>query len=172
MSLRNLCLFGSCFNTPSLVPGAVSHTSPASLCSGPSLYCPPRAASTDDQRKILKEYIDAVVTKKDILGGFCNHVTDDPPYIQHDPDMQPYGKRPTMEFLLNIPAYTDMNLTVLRFGIDDNLGWVHIVGCESPEPGSCVQAADIYRFEGTCIMEHWAVIQREKTNKVNELSMW
>ncbi|KAK8017705.1 hypothetical protein PG993_014031 [Apiospora rasikravindrae] len=77
-----------------------------------------------------------------------------------------------MEFLFNIPAYKDMNLTVLRSGVDDGLGWVHIVGCDGAKPGSCVQAADIYRFEGTCIMEHWAVIQREKTDKVNELSMW
>lgn len=151
---------------------AVASTVPHSYCQGPSSYCPPRAATTDDQREIFMQYIDAVVTKKDLVAGFCNHVTDDPPYIQHDPDIAPYGKAATMEFLFNIPAYKDMNLTVLRSGVDNGLAWVHIVGCDGPQPGSCVQAADIYRFEGTCIMEHWAVIQREKTDKVNELSMW
>ncbi|KAI0123373.1 hypothetical protein BJ170DRAFT_599340 [Xylariales sp. AK1849] len=172
MSLRNLCLFGSCFRTPWGADGTVSSACPQSFCQGPATYCPPRAATADNQRKILGEYINAVVTTKDILGGFCNHVTDDPPYIQHDPDIAPYGRAATMDFLLNIPAYADMNLTVLRSGVDDGLGWAHIVGCESAKPGSCVQAVDVYRFEGTCIMEHWAVIQREKTNKVNELSMW
>ncbi|KAI0199509.1 hypothetical protein F4808DRAFT_461829 [Astrocystis sublimbata] len=165
MGLRDLCLFGTCLRAQLLATDTIPITSPQTICTEPSLYCPPRPATTDEQRVLMGKYIDAVVTRKDIKDGFCNHVTADPPYIQHDPDIQPYGKEATMEFLLGIPAYADMNLTVLRSGFDNGLGWAHIVGCEGPKPGDCVQAVDIYRFDGTCIMEHWAVIQREKTDR-------
>ena len=60
--------------------------------------------------------------------------------------------------------------TVLRQSFDNNIGFAHV---RVDEPGEePIALADIYRMEGTCIVEHWDVTQARPANATNPIAMF
>ena len=60
--------------------------------------------------------------------------------------------------------------TVLRQSFDNNIGFIHV---RVDEPGEePIALADIYRMDGTCIVEHWDVTQARPANATNPIAMF
>ena len=59
---------------------------------------------------------------------------------------------------------------VLRQNFDNNIGFAHVrVNQEGEAP---LALADIYRMEGTCIVEHWDVTQYLPANATNPIALF
>lgn len=59
---------------------------------------------------------------------------------------------------------------VLRHSFDNNIGFIHVRVNEAGEEP--IALADIYRMEGTCLVEHWDVTQARPANATNPIAMF
>lgn len=87
---------------------------------------------------------------------------------EHDPfDAQ--GRAANAAKLSHIIPYVPS--TVLRHSFDNDIGFIHVrvdeVGAAEP-----IALADIYRMDGTCIVEHWDVTQTRPANATNPIAMF
>ncbi|RSL50976.1 hypothetical protein CEP51_015269 [Fusarium floridanum] len=148
-----------------LASTANAGTNPLSALSAP--YCPPRPASPQQQRIILDEFIQKLFIQRNATKALNDHVSVD--YIQHNP-FALSGRQNSIDGLSWISPET-VNFTVVHSGIDKSLAWVFsrvdIAGQDQP-----TAAADFLRFSGSCIEEHWDVLQERPENRTNPLDMW
>ncbi|KAG2027040.1 hypothetical protein GB937_000776 [Aspergillus fischeri] len=122
-------------------------------------YCPGHDADEEFQREIFNRFIQTLYEDKNVPEAFNTYV--DPDLIEHDPFEQ---RRDEVVARLSqiIPAST---FTVVHSTFDGDIGFVHLrVGDEDAQP---VALADIYRMDGTCIVEHWDVLQNLPENSTN-----
>jgi predicted SnoaL-like aldol condensation-catalyzing enzyme len=127
-------------------------------------YCPPRHANAEYQKDIFFDFINVLYTEKNATKAFDTYVAVD--LIEHDPfDAQ--GRAANAAKLSGIIPYA--NFEVLRQNFDSNIGLIHVRVNENPEP---IALADIYRMNGTCIVEHWDVTQARPANATNPIAMF
>ena len=62
------------------------------------------------------------------------------------------------------------DFTVLRSSFDNDVGFVHLKIV--PATGEPIAVADIYRMQGSCIVEHWDVEQARPDNATNPIAMF
>ncbi|MCJ1468036.1 hypothetical protein MMC07_006662 [Pseudocyphellaria aurata] len=124
-------------------------------------YCPPRPATPAQQRAIFNTFVTKLYTDKNATGAFLDHVAVD--LIEHDPfDAQ--GRDANAAKLEGIIPFA--SFAVQRHTFDDNIGFIHLRVEENPGP---VALADIYRLNGTCIVEHWDIAQVYPANATNKV---
>ncbi|KAJ4327634.1 hypothetical protein N0V84_001883 [Fusarium piperis] len=129
--------------------------------------CPSRPATPSQQRAILKQFVQAFYVERNATKALGNHVADD--YIQHNPNVLS-GRQNAIDALGPFLGAAAVNITVLRQAFDDNLAFIHYrVDAPGGEPSATV---DIYRLDGTCIVEHWDVMQTRDPNSVNPLALF
>ncbi len=128
-------------------------------------YCPPRFAPEPIQREIFEGFINALYLQKDVFGAFDTYIAKD--LIEHDPfDAQ--GRDANAGKLSNIIPFVPS--TVLRHSFSNDIGLIHVrVDEEGHLP---IALADIYRMNGTCIVEHWDVTQETPRNATNPIAMF
>ncbi|KAH6999313.1 hypothetical protein EDB80DRAFT_584018 [Ilyonectria destructans] len=130
--------------------------------------CPPRPATPQQQRAILGQFSQAFYYERNATKALLDYVSKE--YIQHNPGALS-GRQKTLDVLEPVLSSDAIEFTVLRLAFDNNLAFVHyrmdIVG--GGEPSAIV---DVYRFNGTCIMEHWDVIQERDSNSLNPLALF
>ncbi len=127
-------------------------------------YCPPRHANAKHQKDIFFEFINVLYSEKNATKAFDTYVAVD--LIEHDPfDAQ--GRDANAAKLSGIIPFA--NFEVLRQNFDSNIGLIHVRVNEDPEP---IALADIYRMNGTCIVEHWDVTQARPANATNPIAMF
>ncbi|KAH6638487.1 hypothetical protein C7974DRAFT_391694 [Boeremia exigua] len=130
-------------------------------------YCPPRAASLQQKRAILQQYIQKLYIDRDPIRAVNDHIALD--LIQHNPNALS-GRENTLQSLAFISPDT-VNFTITHLGVDGDIGFVHsrfdLVGADQPSA-----VADFFRFNGTCIQEHWDAIQERTENRRNPLDLW
>jgi len=127
-------------------------------------YCPPSPATESQQRALFSAFVSALYTAKNATLAFETYVAAD--LTEHDPfDAQ--GRAPNEAKLNGILPYASFD--VLRYNLDNNLGLIHVRVNEVPEP---IALADIYRMDGTCIVEHWDVTQARPANATNPIAMF
>lgn len=133
----------------------------------PSTGCVSRDVSSRQRREIFNGYVNTFFVEKDVPKAFQLYVSST--YIQHNPFVAS-GPAPSLAFLG--PIWPSQNITVLRTALDGQFGWIHyrIVGF----PGTVRPTAimDIVRFEGSCVVEHWDVIQELPANATNPLALF
>ncbi len=127
-------------------------------------YCPGRHASERTQRAIFNAFLEALYTEKNVSKAFLTYVAED--LVEHDPTDQ-QGRAPNIAKLEQIVPFAPF--TVLRSSFDNNVGFVHLRVEDQPEP---LAVADIYRMNGTCIVEHWDVTQARPANTTNPIAMF
>ncbi|MCJ1390920.1 hypothetical protein MMC18_003781 [Xylographa bjoerkii] len=129
-----------------------------------SSYCPPRPADQFSQRSIFTDFVNTLYGEKNVTKAFETFITVD--LIEHDPfDAQ--GRAANEAKLSGIIPYASFQ--VLRSNFDADIGFIHVRVNEAPEP---IALADIYRMDGTCIVEHWDVTQARPANATNPIAMF
>ncbi|KAH8650774.1 hypothetical protein BGZ61DRAFT_375473 [Ilyonectria robusta] len=130
-------------------------------------YCPPCHVTPSQQRAIFVEFIQKLYIDRNATRALLDHVPED--YIQHNP-FSLSGRDNSIKSLSFVSPDT-VNFTISRVGLDDNLAFLHArldtVGAERPST-----VVDLFRFNGSCIQEHWDVIQEVPENATNPLHMW
>ncbi|CAF9915479.1 hypothetical protein IMSHALPRED_002618 [Imshaugia aleurites] len=128
-------------------------------------YCPGHPAPESVQRGIFDGFINQLYVEKDVIGAFNTYIALN--LTEHDPfDLQ--GRIPNEEKLANIIPFVPS--VVLRSSFDNNIGFIHVrVNTPGEEP---IALADIYRMDGTCLVEHWDVTQARPANATNPIAMF
>ncbi|MCJ1317719.1 hypothetical protein MMC15_003045 [Xylographa vitiligo] len=127
-------------------------------------YCPSKPANEFHQRSIFTEFVNTLYGEKNVTKAFETYIAVD--LIEHDPfDAQ--GRAANEAKLSAIIPYASFE--VLRHSFDADVGFIHVKVDELPEP---IALADIYRMEGTCIVEHWDVTQARPANATNPIAMF
>ncbi len=121
----------------------------------------PRGAVHQLSLFVQKLYID-----KNVSSAFNEHALES--YIQHNP-LLTSGRANSIDFLsANFPSW---NITVKHQGFQNNIGWVHwkLEGFGTARYNAI---ADVFRYEGGCIAEHWDSIQAAPPeNRTNPLEL-
>ncbi|CAD6588440.1 MAG: hypothetical protein ASARMPREDX12_003330 [Alectoria sarmentosa] len=144
---------------PSLYPRAYPEVS------SNASYCPGHAAPEYIQRQIFDGFINQLYVEKDVIGAFNKYIAFN--LTEHDPfDAQ--GRIPNEEKLSHIIPFVPS--IVLRHSFDNNIGFIHVRVNEAGEEP--IALADIYRMEGTCLVEHWDVTQARPANATNPIAMF
>ncbi|KAI4130699.1 MAG: hypothetical protein LQ338_001600 [Usnochroma carphineum] len=128
-------------------PRTSSNAHPSHQLSPP--YCPPRPASSAQQHAIFTAFVKTLYTDKNVTDAFENYIAVD--LIEHDP-FDEQGRAANEAKLSHIIPFVPS--TVLRQGFDNGTGFIHLRVDEDTEPQP-IALADIYRMNGTCIVEHW-----------------
>ncbi|KAJ7801746.1 hypothetical protein B0H14DRAFT_3136163 [Mycena olivaceomarginata] len=124
----------------------------------------PGAVSPQQQRVIFEKFADLVyhnATAASIAEAY-KHVRADE--VQHNPDNLD-GAAASFAVFNAVYANRTNVIQVLHQAFEAPIGWVHFrIDGASPEPAAIV---DMYRFNGSCIVEHWDVIQERPVNATN-----
>ena len=117
------------------------------------------------QDDIFNDFVQRFYIDKNVSEALHTYATSD--YIQHNPFVG-QGAQATIDYLG--PILPSVNLTLLHVGKDGDSGFAHyrLDGFGS-QPTALV---DVYRFNGSCIVEHWDVIEALPANATNPLALF
>lgn len=154
------------FVSASLAFSTSSQNSLDSLCSTcmKQPYCPGREVDESVQKELFMHFLETLYGEKNVRKAFETYVS--PNIIEHDPEDKQNRAAIVARLSKIIPP---AKYTLLSKNFDNNIGLVHVKVDEDPEP---VALADIYRMDGTCIVEHWDVIQKRPANTTNPIAMF
>lgn len=144
----------------------VTAASPENRKSG-APYCPPRSVTHLQQRAIFGEFVQNLYVERNGTRALLDHMPEN--YIQPNPFVLS-GRENGIEGLSFLSPST-VNFTIARLGMDGNIAFLH-AGLQRVNVSQPTAAMDLFRFEGSCIMEHWDVLQEVPENAINPLSMW
>jgi predicted SnoaL-like aldol condensation-catalyzing enzyme len=131
--------------------------------------CPARQVSPAEQLTIFKDFVRLFYVTKDIPTAFQSHVAES--YIQHNPNFKS-GRQVAQDGLSKfLPS---LNITVAKISLSDNTGWVLAKQVAKGQEGTGQYTAvvDMYRMDGSCVVEHWDVVQARPTTASNPLVMF
>ncbi|KAJ7301949.1 hypothetical protein DFH08DRAFT_759847 [Mycena albidolilacea] len=117
--------------------------------------CTVRPASASQQEQIFNTFVEEFYVKSDLFDAFTHVVSD---YIQHNPNILD-GNAATFDVLS--ARLSTSTPQILHLAFSAPYGWVH------HKDGNSTAIVDVYRFNGTCIQEHWDVIQTVPANSTN-----
>ena len=127
-------------------------------------YCPTIAVSVHVQELLYAAYVDAFYYEKNLTYAFSAFIS--PSLIQHNPFI---GQGSAAALAATAPL-AEAELTVLHVAFQANIGWIHY---KVEAPGRPPTAAvDLLRYEGSCAVEHWDVIEALPANATNPLALF
>ncbi|KAF5021031.1 hypothetical protein F66182_6962 [Fusarium sp. NRRL 66182] len=140
---------------------------PVVLSCSSRFYCPPQPATEEEQEAIFREWYQTFFMDRDIPAAYHRFVAEN--YIQHGP----YGSNGREANMLFVLDYLDnvANFTPITMAFGGGHGWIHqkMVLKDRPRPISVMQHV---RYEGTCLMEHWEVLQELPEDAPNPIAMF
>ncbi|KAL9122005.1 MAG: hypothetical protein Q9187_001442 [Circinaria calcarea] len=128
----------------------------------PGPYCPPQAATPKIQQAIFNDFVQKLFVEKNAVDAVTNYVADD--LIQHNPSLAD-GAPAFLAGLVGSPSYNTSTLAIYHQLFMAGVGNVH-TRVTSPTTTE-LAVSDYYRMDGTCIVEHWDVIQALPVNSSN-----
>jgi predicted SnoaL-like aldol condensation-catalyzing enzyme len=130
--------------------------------------CPARPASPEFQRAALYEFVNEFFFEENgIVSAFENFISPD--YIQHNPAILS-GRNNTLTLLESGSFVTGVNITILKVMFDSPYGMIHYKWQQGNETPTAY--VDMWRFNGTCIQEHWDVIETLPANATNPIALF
>lgn len=121
-----------------------------------------------DRRADFERFCDLFYTQKRVRAAFEFLVSQN--YIQHNPNI-PDGPEPAIEMLTpKFDGSPDASFEIQRMLVDGDLAMVHVKASRPGKPDAAV--ADIYRFAGGRIVEHWDVLQPVPEDPVSSHPMF
>jgi len=128
--------------------------------------CPGREVTPTEQLEIFKSFVHLFYVTKDIPTAFQTHVAES--YIQHNPNFKS-GRQIAQDGLSKyVPP---LNITVAKISLSDSTGWV-LAKQTAPGKEGYTAVVDIFRMEGSCVVEHWDVVQAKPVGASNPLAMF
>ncbi|KAK7039861.1 Snoal-like polyketide cyclase family protein [Favolaschia claudopus] len=126
--------------------------------------CVVKPATIVEQQAINDQFNDQFYISRDIVGAY-SHLTSD--YINHKPDITD-GQLASFNFvypLLDKSSNLSVTVQILHTSFKPPFAWVHWrADGFMPRPTAIL---DIYRYNGTCIVEHWDVVEEVPENPVS-----
>jgi predicted SnoaL-like aldol condensation-catalyzing enzyme len=122
----------------------------------------------NDNRAAFEEFCRLFYTEKRVADAFALLVSGD--YRQHNPNV-PDGPAAAIEMLTpKFDGSPDARFEIQRTIVDGDLAMVHVRASRPGAPDAAV--ADIYRFDGGFIVEHWDVLQPVPATSVHDHPMF
>ena len=134
---------------------------PSAIPPGP--YCPPKPASPAQQHAIFDDFINKLYIQKNATDAYLTYVSPD--YINHSP-YAPQGRAVAIAFLSNLIPSVERE--ILHETFDKNIGMVYLKVLSQP----LLAIVDLFRLNGTCVMEHWDVNQALPANATNPIALF
>lgn len=129
--------------------------------------CPPRYANPKHQQVIFDDFVRTFYKELNAKEALLRHMPED--YIQHNPNVLS-GRQNAIDFTGPLFA-SGVQFTILHSVVENNIAFIHtrmdIKG--APEP---IAVVDIWRFDGSCMVEHWDVYQARESNSTNPLALF
>ncbi|KAJ7250992.1 hypothetical protein C8J57DRAFT_1078349 [Mycena rebaudengoi] len=127
----------------------------------PPVPCVVHPATPAKQKQIFDTFVDEFYIKRDIPRAFTHIAAD---YIQHNP-LELDGPTSSFEFLNPIFSNPAVTVQILHRVFEAPNGWLHyrVDGLLDQPTG----ISDLFRFNGTCVQEHWDLIQERPVNSTN-----
>jgi predicted SnoaL-like aldol condensation-catalyzing enzyme len=124
--------------------------------------CPPRRVPAQEQARLFASYVEVLYKKQDAVKAFADFVS--PSYIQHNPFVAD-GSEAALAFLK--PVWDKQKIAILHQAFDkgSGIGMIHYKD-EGFNPNATA-IVDIVRMQGSCIVEHWDVVQEVPANATN-----
>jgi predicted SnoaL-like aldol condensation-catalyzing enzyme len=126
--------------------------------------CPPKPATPQQQKAIFDTFIKSYYADKDLHGSYSTFFAED--FIQHSPAVVGNGRKNTTDWLT--PYWSCIEFKVVRSVFADNTGVVHVWEARNNKYHTM---AEFFRMDGTCIVEHWDVMQDFPADAKNLLAM-
>ena len=121
-----------------------------------------------DHRADFARFCGLFYTQKRVRDAFEFLVATD--YVQHNPSI-PDGPEAAIAMLTpKFDGSPDARFEIQRMLVDGDLAMVHVRASRPGAPDAAV--ADIYRFDGGRIVEHWDVLQPVPENPVSSHPMF
>jgi predicted SnoaL-like aldol condensation-catalyzing enzyme len=119
-------------------------------------------------RAAFEHFVDLFYTRKRVREAFDYLVADE--YRQHNPTI-PDGPEAAIAALTpKFDGAPEARFDVERILVDGELAMVHVRASHPGRPDAAV--ADIYRFAGGRIVEHWDVLQPVPADTVHDHPMF
>lgn len=157
-------LFSQLATTALIVASAATWIPPTQLPL-PNGLCPPRFATPGMQQAVFSDFVQTFYIEGNITKALNDFVSED--YIQHNPFVSS-GRAAALKVLPSAFANTTINVVHVLF--QDNIGAVHYKVIQSGSPVTAY--ADFYRLNGTCVAEHWDVIEALPANATNPSALF
>jgi predicted SnoaL-like aldol condensation-catalyzing enzyme len=124
-----------------------------------SQYCPPQPVSSIERGVIFDAYVRTLYFNNITL-AHNTFIAED--LIQHNPDI-PNGRQKQLEAVLPIYAKSNFQLQNILVDVDYDMIFNRLTE-KYGSGASYIDVLDIYRFDGSCLVEHWGVIQEVDAN--------
>ena len=146
---------------------SISSSAVASPLENLTSYCnPSRPASGNELRGIFYDYVEEFYFQRDFAGATNKYVALN--LIQHNPQIA-NGSAAQIAAVTSILANYDGPNFELAL-VDEERGYGIVFNQFIGKPGTGLPLSavvDIWRFEGTCIVEHWDAIEALPPNSTN-----
>jgi predicted SnoaL-like aldol condensation-catalyzing enzyme len=121
-----------------------------------------------DNRAAFEQFVDVFYRQKRVADAFALLVADD--YRQHNPTIDDGQAAAIAALTPKFDGSPDARFEVLRVLVDGDLAMVHVKASRPGAPDAAV--ADIYRFQGGRIVEHWDVLQPVPADSAHDHPMF
>ncbi|KAF5332194.1 hypothetical protein D9611_008159 [Ephemerocybe angulata] len=133
--------------------------------------CDPHASGkglNERRDAAIAGYADLILNKKDPQTAFDTYVPGD--YIQHAPSYPGDGRQVTLNYLVPFFKANQVNFSKLKTYTGDGYAFmryeVNVPPGEASVDGNFA-GVNILRFQGTCFVEHWEILQKITGNETN-----
>lgn len=133
----------------------------------PSSFCVPHPVDSSTQRDLFNAFLNAFYGQKNLTLAFGTYVSTN--YTQHNPFVL-NGPVAAITYLANLIPGTTYTTLHSTFDTESQIGWVHNRADTATSPSTAL--TDLYRWSGSCIVEHWDVIEALPANSTNPLALF
>lgn len=131
----------------------------------PTHYCPPSPVSHQEQKKIFEDFVQVFYVEGKI-NATAAHL--DINYVQHNTDV--LSGRQAFVDAFSAAAGGKSTTTIVHMALQNDIAWVHYKSIAPSSPLTAI--VDVFRFNGSCIMEHWDVIESLPANATNPKALF